>query len=159
MEDSEAISHAKEDVAAHAEMYRERHLTTELSLWNTLAALDGLLISAASVLAAFGRDIPVWCPLGVVGASVISLILLCLNFYGRRNLYRTLGREPPESVWLPGPAFTEHIAYLTKRKQDHQAEQHRAEWRENVCAFLAGSALVLIIIGIYFASRHVESTL
>ena len=159
MEDSGDISRAKEDAAAHAEMYRERLLTAELSLWNTLAALDGLLMSAASVLAAFGRGVPVWCPLGIVGAGVISLILLSLNFHGRRNLYRILGKEIPEAVFGPGPAFREYVADLRKRKKEHEAEQNRAECREKACVCLAGLSLLLLIIGIYSASKHVGSTL
>jgi hypothetical protein len=80
-----------------------------------------------------------------------------LNFYGRRNLYRTLGSDPPEAVWEPGSGLREHLAYLTKRQRELEAEQHRAKRRENVCAYLAGLALVLIMIGIYSASCHVDS--
>src|SRR5437016_4026828 len=99
MDTPEDIAEAIETCESHAEMYRERLLSTEFGLWNTLVAVDGLFISAASVIASFGGDAPRWCLLCVIGACSISIILLIWNFRARRAMYRILGVPPPRDIY------------------------------------------------------------
>ena len=127
MDTPEDIAEAIETCESHAEMYRERLLSTEFGLWNTLAALDGLFISAASVIASFGDDAPRWCLLCVIGACSISIILLIWNFRARRAMYRILGVPPPRGIFESDSAARVYFQGFQAKQAQHRMAQKRSE--------------------------------
>ena len=149
MADEDALDAAREEMSAHAEMFRERFLVAELAFWAALISLAGILVSAASVVVALGDKKAFGWLLGAAVVATFSMGLLILNFSARRSLYRFLGQPPPNEVWDSMEVFARYVADARKKKSDAIAEQQRCELRERlvyVCLLLSG---VLLVVGSY----------
>lgn len=145
------IDQAKEAASSHAEMYRERFLTTELALWAALISLAGILVSAASVIVAVGAKPSFWYLLGTVVFAGLSTTFLILNFRARRSLYQFLGQPPPNEVWQRADALAQYVALASEQRKKAVADQRKSECREKIgYAFLILSG-ILLIIGSYFS--------
>jgi len=154
MTDEDPIEAAREEVSAHAEMFRERFLTAELAFWAALISLAGIFVSAASVVVAVGDKKAFAWLLGAAVVATFSMALLILNFRARRSLYRFLGQPPSKEVWDSAEAFVRYVEHARKNKSDAIVEQQRCEWRERVvygCLLLSG---VLLVVGSYRSGAH-----
>ena len=144
----------REELEAHAEMYRERLLATEFGLWNTQAAIAALFISAASVMASFG-DAPRWALLAIIGCASIVLFLLHLNYRARRALYRFLGSQPPKDILTSDEVYARYLQTAAAEHTKQQAAQKCCEHRETVCDWLLFASLLLLALCVYSAGSHV----
>jgi amino acid transporter len=154
MADEDPIESAREEVSAHAEMFRERFLSAELAFWAALMSLAGIFVSAASVVVAVGDKKAFGWLLGAAVVATFSMALLILNFRARRSLYRFLGQPPPEEVWGSMDAFVRYVEHARKKKRDTVAEQQRCEWRERavyLCLLVSG---ILLVVGSYRSGAH-----
>lgn len=154
MADEDPIEAAREEVSAHAEMFRERFLTTELAFWASLMSLAGIFVSASSVVVAVGDKEAFGWLLGAAVVATFSMVLLILNFRARRSLYRFLGQPPPAEVWESREAFGRYVEHARKKKRDAMDEQRKCEWRERavyVCLLVSG---VLLVVGSYRSGAH-----
>ena len=156
MDTPEELEAAAKECEDHAEMYRERLLATEFGLWSTLTAIDGLFISAASVIAAFGGDAPRWVLLCIVAAASISIVLLVWNFHARRAMYRILGVPPPRTIYSDVAAASAYFQAFQAEQAKHRRAQKSSEKRETVCYLLLVTCLFLLAYAAYAAGSHVE---
>ena len=153
MEDDDPFEKARQEVSAHAEMFRERFLATELALWAALISLSGVFISAASVVATVGKptDFACFCLIGCIITATLSMVLIVKNFQARRSMYRFLGKPPPAEVWNDKAAFATYVESSRKKKEEMIRDQTQCERCEKIvycCLTLSG---IFLVVGAYIA--------
>ena len=145
MDPEDPVEGAREEISAHAEMFRERFLAAELALWAALISLAGIFISAASVVATIGKPSGFGWLLACIITSAFSMGLLIKNFQARRSMYRFLGQPPPDEVWNDANAFAAYVNLSKKKKQDTMKDQAQCALREKLvygCLLMSGAFLV-----------------
>jgi hypothetical protein len=109
------------------------------ALWNALLTLNGIIISVFSAVAVFSAEAKLLIFI-IVALSMLSAILLILNFRSVRNQYRLIAQTMNRGV--------EHLS-ADERKQDI-ADAHRGyRWcshREMATTYILILQAVLILI-------------
>jgi hypothetical protein len=125
------------------EQYERRILDigreSNYALWNALLTLDGIIFSVFSAVAVFSQTAKGWI-FTIVAISMLSAVLLILNFRSLRNKYRLIGQALAQGVENLSPE---------QRKQQITASNREYEWcnyRETATHCVLGVQGILILI-------------
>jgi hypothetical protein len=140
-------------VSDNTNMYLERSMTCTLALWSTLAGIDGVFVSAASIIAAVDGSATLWFLVGILACCTTSMICLLLNFRALRRIYRILSTQP-----LPSNAAALDAYKAWLEKENKKAPERRAdcERREKFCYLLLAVSILFIVCWIYTKHFHVH---
>jgi hypothetical protein len=109
------------------------------AFWNALLTFNGIIISVFSAVSVFSQAAK---PLIfiIVGVSMLSAVLLILNFRSVRNTYRLIGQAISQGV--------EHLS-PEQRKQQIAASNREHKWcnyREAATHYILGAQALLILV-------------
>jgi hypothetical protein len=112
------------------------------ALWNALLTLNGIIISAFSVVAVFSPAAKAMAVI-IIAVSMLSAGVLVFNFRSTRNQYRVIGQVNPES-----------FARLTPQQREQQIEaavreHNRCNTRETAAQSILAVQGVLILILVF----------
>ncbi len=127
-------------------MYKERAMTCTLALWSTLAGINGVFVSAASIIAAVDGKTTFWVLVGILVCCSISLICLLLNFCSLRAMYRVLCTNPPTN---DSDAWDAYNISLKDARDKTSRQRQYCDWRENICFFLLAASILIIMAWIF----------
>src|SRR3989442_4124766 len=82
------------EIAEQDERYKDRMITLQVGLWSTIAALDGLFISAASIMVSLDPSSERWPFNIIIGCSILSLLCILHNFHGLTKTHYFLADSP-----------------------------------------------------------------
>jgi hypothetical protein len=145
MDEFEPLNDHEMELIDNTNMYLERSLTCTLALWSTLAGIDGVFVSAASIVASFSNNTEPWLLFGILICCSISLLCLLLNFHSLRHLYRVLATPPPADE----SALKVFDAWIHEQKRQIPRRRCNCDRRENFCYFLLTITVVLIAVWIF----------
>jgi hypothetical protein len=150
MRDPKSAAQVRESIARDAEVFRGRLLDTELALWNSLLAVNGLSIAAATAFATTVDTGPKRLALLIaVLISFISAGLVFGNFRRRRRTYRSLSFIPSLEVCADDVKFAACLRHLEERRSGHDVDENTNRGHEKVAVILLAAALVVIVATVY----------
>src|ERR1035437_1221279 len=139
----------RESIASDAEIYRGRLLDTELALWTAILTLNGILVSACSVMIAMMDGSWKIGFLTSIAASLLSSLMIFRNFNRRRYLYRCLSLVPSRETCLDDKKFDQYFKAVRKTKQYHSAHEERNKIDENYAICLLALATLACVATSY----------
>jgi hypothetical protein len=80
-------------VNALVERTKDRVMAMDSSLLNALISVDGVFISAASIVIAVRPTVAPWFLPTVIGSCTVSILLVIWNYYTGRRIIRGMGRS------------------------------------------------------------------
>jgi hypothetical protein len=90
------------------EYFRDRAVESRLALWNALLTVNGIMLTAFSIIPVISqpRGGWKWLLLIVVGSCFVSLVLLVWNFMAMKKFYEEVGRSVVSVTSMPSEGQT-----------------------------------------------------
>ena len=132
------------------EHFRDKAIESRLALWNALLTVNGIMLTAFSVIPVISqpRGAWKWLLLVVVASCFVSLVLLVWNFMVMKKFYEEVGRAVVSVTSLPSEG---------QRKQevrDANREHRRTKLRERAVLVLFFLQTVLSCVYFYVAGGY-----
>lgn len=120
---------------------------SNFALWNALLTVNGILLTAYSILPLVSPTVNRQISLLLVACCLVSLLLVVWNFLTTNQHYREIGRM----VSGAGPELTDEQRKLNIKAEIRQRD--RVLLRERIALFLLVGETFLIILLLYLAGR------
>jgi len=135
------------DLEAHDERLKERLLSTEVGLLNTLANIASLFIAAASLLAMLSPCVPRSYFLAIIllCTTVIACVLFDFRFY--RRSYGSMAFSPKAALSDPSVAqeYLDELARQKARVRESRRWKKRREKLAYACLAIVVALFILVI--------------
>jgi hypothetical protein len=130
------------------ERLKERLITSEFALLNTLASIAALFIGAASVIAALSAKVPRGFFLAIILLCTTVLLNVLLDFRAYRRIFEGMAFTPKGVRRDPvaGQAYSEKLDRLKLRTISARRWKQRREKLSYVCLL---TVVVLFIVVVY----------
>jgi hypothetical protein len=130
--------------------YMDRFINLNIGLWNAIAAIDGLFISAAAIIVAVNPQAGRGPFVLIIGCSIASLLGIIYNFYAARQTHYFLAAPGPEHVLTAAEmAKYERAAAKEKKKALHRYKYMR--YSEMLCF---GLLVIVITVFVYLVTQN-----
>ena len=139
---------ADDQLDEHDELLKERLLTSEFALLNTLAGIAGLFVGAATLLAALSPKVPRGYFLAIIILCSVVLFCVLLDFRLYRRSYESMAFTP-KAVRNDLSAYEAYSKKLSLMKTQARLGRRWKRRRERLSYACLAIVVVLFIVIVY----------
>ena len=126
------------------ELHKDRFLNAQFSLWNTIITLNALLIGFISILYSLNPSLNYVFTIIIFSLSILSIILLTINFVLTRNFYAELGKMDINTI--KNYTKEEEKLYNEEQNRKFRKQHYWVTFREYTSFISTGLNLIFVFI-------------
>jgi hypothetical protein len=131
------------EIRAQDNIYEDRFINLNIGLWNAIAAIDGLFISAAAIIVAVNPQLARWPFFLIIICSIVSLLGIIYNFYAARQTHDFLVATPDVDA-MTGVEWAHH-----EQEAKNEVEKARRRHKNMRCSEKLCFGLLVVVISVF----------